>query len=660
MIRSVTSPDPRTATDEWGIDVAWIDASDEVKPVPSESLVELREIIGQPPPDLDRTAPLVTRPGLRADRAAATSQPLGASAIRAEAVVVECEDGAEREIDLAQPLPSDFPLGYHWLRSADGRRRLIVSPGRCWLPGGWRAWGWALQLYATRSRSSWGIGDLCDLRRVREWSESLDAGFLLINPLHAVAPTFPQEASPYLPVTRRFRNPVYLRVAEAPGADDPNVAEAVAEADDRGRRLSEEPRIDRDAAWALKRDVLRRVFEVGADRAAFDAWRAEHGEQLDDFCRWMAIALEYGGDWRSWAAELRDPRSPAVDEYAARHRDEVDFQAWLQWAVDLQLRRASGDLTVLQDLPIGVDGGGADAWVWQDSMATGVTVGAPPDLYSTFGQDWGSPPFVPWRLRALDYEPFVQSIRATMAGAGGLRIDHVMGLFRLWWVPDGRKPSEGAYVRYPSADLLDIVALESHRLRAVVVGEDLGTVEKGVREALYDHDMLSYRLLFFEQDPPSKWPAKSMAAVSTHDLPTIAGLWGDVDTHDRRMHTDEREEMLDKQRSDLLAALTRRGGIDPDLSEEDAIVAAYRLLATAPSTLLSATLDDAVAAERRPNIPGAVGRENWQIPLPAYVEDLPANPLADRIASTLRAGIEGADDRQSRLDADLRSGGGIG
>jgi 4-alpha-glucanotransferase len=648
MICTVTSADPRTATDDWGIDVAWIDAHDDVEQVPPDSLAELRRVIGTPPPDLDQTGPLVTRPGLRVDRSAPTSLPPGARTVP-EPAIVECEDRVDRQLDLSEPLPADFPLGYHWLRTTDGRRRrLIVSPGKCWLPQGWRAWGWALQVYATRSRTSWGVGDLADLRSVREWSESLEAGFLLVNPLHAVAPTFPQEASPYLPVTRRFRNPVYLRVDETPGADALDVRDALAAADESGRKLTEQPLVDRDAAWRLKRDVLRRVFDVGADRDTFEAWRAEHGQQLEDFCRWMAIALEHGPDWRAWDPSLHDPRSRAVDDYTARHAHEVEFQAWLQWALDLQLRRASGELSVIQDLPIGVDGGGADAWVWQEGLARGVTVGAPPDLYSTFGQDWGSPPFVPWRLRALDYEPFVQSIRATMAGAGGLRIDHVMGLFRLWWVPEGKTPAEGAYVRYPSADLLDIVALESHRLRAVVVGEDLGTVEKGVREALDEHDMLSYRLLFFEQDPPSRWPAKSMAAVSTHDLPTVAGLWGDVDTEDRRAHTNEDEDMPEKQRTDLLAALTKRGGIDPDLSQEDAVVAAYELLATAPSTLLSATLDDAVAAERRPNIPGAVGRDNWKIPLPVFAEDLTEHPLALRIAHTLREGLkEPIRDRRS-------------
>jgi 4-alpha-glucanotransferase len=496
-----------------------------------------------------------------------------------------------------------------------------------------------MQLYATRSSRSWGIGDLGDLRSVRAWSESIGAGFLLVNPLHAVAPTFPQEPSPYLPVTRRFRNPVYLRVSDVAGADHRDVAAAVAAADRDGQALLDDALIDRDAAWRLKRDVLRQVFALGVDGDAFARWRRERGRPLEDFCRWMAIAGEHGGDWREWEAPLRDPRSGAVDAIAHDLRSEVDFHAWLQWALDVQLHEASGELPVIQDLPIGVDGGGADAWVWQDVLAPSASVGAPPDLYSTHGQDWGSPPFVPWRLKALDYEPFVQSIRGTMAGAGGLRIDHVMGLFRLWWVPSGGAPGDGAYVRYPSADLLDIVALESHRLRAVVVGEDLGTVEEGVREQLTAQSLLSYRLLYFEDDRPSRWPAKSMAAVTTHDLPTIAGLWGDVDTDDRRRHSDEDEDALARQRSDLLAALTKRGGIDRRLSAEDAVVAAYELLAQAPSALLSATLDDAVAAERRPNIPGAPGRANWQIPLPVGVEDLPTHPLADRVAKALRGGL---------------------
>jgi 4-alpha-glucanotransferase len=458
---------------------------------------------------------------------------------------------------------------------------------------------------------------------------------MLINPLHAVAPTFPQEASPYLPVTRRFRNPVYLHVEDVPGAD----AAAIGPLIERGRGLNARPTIDRDDVWRLKLEALRTVRGLGVARERFDAWRRSQGRALEDFCRWAAVAVVHGGDWREWDAGLRDPASAAVAAFADRNRGEVDFQAWLQWALDEQLHAATGDLTVLQDLPIGVHGGGADSWVWQDAFAHGVRVGAPPDLYSTFGQDWGSPPLIPWRLRELDYEPFIQAIRATVSGAGGLRIDHVMGLFRLWWVPEGATPAGGAYVRYPSVDLLDIVALESQRARAVVVGEDLGTVEAGVREALSEHDMLSYRVLWFEQDPARRWPAKSMAAVATHDLPTVAGLWGDTDSVDRRRHTREPAEAIASQRATLLDALTTRGGLDADLDPAEAVVQAYGLLGQAPSTLLSATLDDAVAAERRPNIPGAIDRENWRIPLPMPLERIAAEPTAQRVAAVLRSAV---------------------
>ena len=230
-------------------------------------------------------------------------------------------------------------------------------------------------------------------------------------------------------------------------------------------------------------------------------------------------------------------------------------------------------MTVIQDLPIGVAGGGADAWAWQDVLAEGVSVGAPPDAFNSQGQDWGSPPLIPWRLRDADYEPFIQSIRATIAGAGGLRIDHVMGLFRLWWVPAGGSAADGAYVRYPAEDLLDIVALESHRAQALVVGEDLGTVEDGVREAMAEHGILSYRLLWFEDDDPAEWPAEAMAAITTHDLPTVAGLWTGADVEEQREHGTGTDEELERGRTSLLAHL-------PELPDgapvEEAVEQAHR------------------------------------------------------------------------------------
>ena len=602
-------------TDEYGIDATWLDALDEEHEVAQGTIDALREIIGTPPADLEDRAPIVARPG---------------DALEVDEADVVCEDGEVRSVD--GHLPADFPLGYHWLQTADGRRRrLIVSPGRCWLPEQ-RAWGWAVQLYAARSSGSWGIGDLADLRSIRRMAADQGAGFVLINPLHAVAPIPEQEASPYLPATRRFLNPIYLRVAEVPGADTVDLEE------DAGRALSDGELIDRDAIWARKREVLMRIFFAHGGGEAFGRWREEQGQQLQDWATWAAITEEHGADWHAWPEELRRPGGPALAAYVEQHGAVVGFHAWLQWALTLQLTAATEGMTVIQDLPIGFAGGGADAWTWQDVLADGVSVGAPPDAFNSQGQDWGSPPLIPWRLRDADYEPFVQSIRATIAGAGGLRIDHVMGLFRLWWVPRDGTAADGAYVRYPAEDLLDIVALESHRAQALVVGEDLGTVEDGVREAMAGHGVLSYRLLWFEEDEPSTWPAEAMAAISTHDLPTVAGLVGGADIAEQREHGTGTDEELERGRTTLLAQLP---GLDGDASAEEAVELAHRLLARAPSLLLSATLDDAVGEPRRPNMPGAGERPNWSLPLPVRVEDLPDHPLLRTVARTLAAGVAG-------------------
>jgi 4-alpha-glucanotransferase len=606
---------PTPTTDEWGIDASWLDALDEEHSVAQTTIDRLREVIGTPPADLEERAPIVARPG---------------DALEVDEADVVCEDGEVRHID--GELPADFPLGYHWLQSPDGRRRrLIVSPGRCWLPDD-RAWGWAVQLYATRSRASWGIGDLADLRAVRRIAADQGAGFVLINPLHAVAPTAGQEASPYLPATRRFRNPIYLRVSEVPGAESVDLEE------DAGRALSDGPLIDRDAIWARKREVLMRIFFAHGGGEAFARWREEQGQTLQDWATWAAIAEEHGGDWHTWPDELRRPQGPELARYVEQHGAVVGFHAWLQWALDLQFTAATGDMTVIQDLPIGVAGGGADAWAWQEILAEGVSVGAPPDAFNAQGQDWGSPPLNPWRLRDADYEPFIQSIRATMAGAGGLRIDHVMGLFRLWWVPAGGSAAEGAYVRYPADDLLDIVALESHRAQALVVGEDLGTVEDGVREAMAEHGVLSYRLLWFEDDAPAEWPAAAMAAITTHDLPTVAGLWTGADVAEQREFGTGTEEELEQGRTSLLEHLPK---LADDAPVEKAVEEAHRRLAEAPSLLLSATLDDAVGERRRPNMPGTTDRPNWSLPLPVAVEDLLGHPLLQKVARTLAAGVSG-------------------
>jgi 4-alpha-glucanotransferase len=587
---------PTPTTDAWGIDASWLDALDEEHEVAQETIDKLREIIGTPPADLEDRAPIVARPG---------------DALEVDEADVVCEDGEVRHVD--GHLPADFPLGYHWLQSAEGhRRRLIVSPGRCWLPDR-RVWGWAVQLYAARSRASWGIGDLADLRSIRRMAADQGAGFVLINPLHAVAPIPQQEASPYLPATRRFLNPIYLRVSEVPGAEDVDLEE------DAGRALNDGELIDRDAIWARKREVLMRIFFAHGGGEAFARWREQQGQALQDWSTWAAITEEHGADWHAWPDELRRPGSPALATYVQQHGAVVAFHAWLQWALELQLAAATDGMTVIQDLPIGFAGGGADA-------------------FNSQGQDWGSPPLIPWRLRDADYEPFVQSIRATIAGAGGLRIDHVMGLFRLWWVPRDGSAADGAYVRYPAEDLLDIVALESHRAQALVVGEDLGTVEDGVREAMAEHGVLSYRLLWFEDDDPADWPAEAMAAISTHDLPTVAGLWTGTDLEEQREYGTGTDEELQRGRDSLLEHLP---GLADDASAEQAVEQAHRLLARAPSRLLSATLDDAVGEPRRPNMPGTMERPNWSLPLPVSVEELAGHQLLQSVVRTLSEGVGG-------------------
>ena len=311
---------------------------------------------------------------------------------------------------------------------------------------------------------------------------------------------------------------------------------------------------------------------------------------------------------------------------------DAAFVAWLQWQLERQLAAVGGRVPILQDLPIGVDPGGADAWAYQDVLALDVSVGAPPDPFNRAGQDWGLPPFVPWRLRAADYEPFVEAIRATTALAGGLRVDHVMGLFRLWWIPAGSEAVDGGYVRYPSADLLDIVALESVRAGAFVVGEDLGTVEQGVRSEMRRRGMLSYRLAWFESRPPERYPPQSVAALSTHDLPTVAGVWTREDVREMEacgLGVNRPAEERTRRR------LQRLADVAPDASLQDVVVGAYTALARAPSMLLLATLDDAAATRRRPNMPGTVARPNWSLPLPRTVEQLRRDRLPRRIADAL-------------------------
>ncbi len=537
------------------------------------------------------------------------------------------EDG--RSLLVEGSVGADVPLGYHDAGAGPGT--LVVSPRRCHLPPGLRLGGWAVQLYAARSESSWGIGDLGDLREFADWASAAGAGFALLSPLNAAAPSPPIEASPYLPTSRRWRNPLFLRVEDVPGADAlGGDLERIARA---GRALNADRHVDRDAVAIVKLDALTRIAEATPPGADFRRWRRAHGESLKRFATFSVIAEQHGGDFREWPEELRDPNGSAVRSLARRSADRVRFHAWLQWLSSLQLSTAAQALPVMTDLPIGVDPGGADVWADRELFATGFSVGAPPDLFNTEGQDWAQPPWDPWRLRARGYTPLVAVLRAGFAHAMGLRIDHVMGMFRLYWIPSGASPSEGVFVRYPADDILDILALESVRARALVVGEDLGTVEPAVREQMAARDILSYRLLWFEDDDPSRFPERAMSAVTTHDLPTVAGLWSGEDTDAQRSIGVPVNERGTAEIRGRLARVAR-GSEQP----ADVIASAYAALAASPSMLVVASLEDAAEVVERPNMPGTTGDRwpNWRLSLPQPLEVVLASPLAQRLAAILR------------------------
>ena len=614
------------STDVWGIDDGYEDALGVWHQTPPTTRVALLESMGVDPSaqSAPPAAPVhVVRP--------TQVTPLGGPA------EVTLEDGTVLQLEAA--LPPDLPFGYHTLRPLDGGAaiQLIVSPGHCWDPRRARQWGWAVQLYAMRSGSSWGIGDLADLRRLASWSATAwHADLLLVNPLDAAIPVLPQQASPYFPSSRCYRNLLYLRIEELPGAAERGtMLEPLAAI---GHALNQEQVIDRDAIFRLKVAALEQLWQGFGGDPAFEQYCTAQGDALHSFAVFCTLAEHYGQGWRPWPVAYRHPNAPAVARFAAAHRDRVRFHQWVQWLLDDQLARVAAALPVMHDLPIGVDPNGADAWVWQDLLATDVTVGAPPDEYNTLGQNWGLPPFVPHKLRAAAYQPLRHTLQAALRHAAGLRIDHVLGLFRLFWIPREAEPSTGAFVRYLADELLAILALESYRAQAFVVGEDLGTVEAAARAQLDTHGLFSYRLLWFETEPPARYPTRALTAVTTHDLPTIVGLWSGADLqtqHDLGLHPNTAGLQAIRQR---LQAMT---GLPDTAAGEEVVLRTHQLLAEAPSAMIMATLEDALAVAERPNMPNTTAEwPNWSRALPCPLEAIERHPLVQAVATALQQGAK--------------------
>ncbi|MGH9275545.1 MAG: 4-alpha-glucanotransferase, partial [Acidimicrobiales bacterium] len=399
----------------------------------------------------------------------------------------------------------------------------------------------------------------------------------------------------------------------------------------RARRLVSEPLVDRDRVWALQHEALLALWRRCSDTTKDDVarWRAEQGPALEGWARFCALAEVHGPRWSRWPAALRHPDAAAVTEAVGPRADRVAFHAWLQLLVERQLQAANvGGVRLVQDLAIGADPDGADAWQLQDLLALDVSVGAPPDDFAPNGQRWGLPPFVPWRLRDAGYRPLAELLRASMAAEGGLRVDHVMGLARLFWIPAGAEPTDGTYVRFAGRELLDVLALESARAGAIVVGEDLGTVEDGFRDELRTTGVLSTRLVWFEDSPPSQYPREALAMVTTHDLPTIAGVWTGADEEElgalgRPTPPDEQGTL--RRRLDALVDLP------PTAPVGHVIDAVHRRLSESSAALTLATLEDLCEVAHRPNVPGTTAeRPNWSAALPLSVDEL----VTDRSVAT--------------------------
>jgi 4-alpha-glucanotransferase len=591
---------------EWGVEPAYRGDDDRWHEAPRSTIEAIAASMGA---DRDDVAGPRAEPAVRVVRGGAPLSIPGSWDLT-------LEDGAVMAFDAR--LQSPLPLGYHQMeRRNDGHRvRLIVTPRRCPLPSEQRAWGWAVQLPALRSTRSWGIGDLADLRSLATWSAGKGASAVLVSPLHAGRPGLPQEASPYFPSSRCWRNPLYLRVDEVRGAEAVDV--------DGLAPVNSGRLIERDRIWEVKLGALERAWDWFGGDANFDQYCDREGSLLDNYAAYCALFEVHGRGWSQWPEEVRHPSAAGVRDFAQRHRRRVAFHKWLQWLLDCQLASAGARLRLIQDVAVGFDPGGADAWIWQDVIAGSMAIGAPPDAFNRLGQNWGLPPFDPWKLRATGYEPFIRTVRANLRHAGGLRIDHVMGLFRQFWVPERGDPRNGAYVRYPWDDLLGILALESERAGALVVGEDLGTVEPFVRDELSARNVLSSRVLWFEEGRPADFPERSMASISTHDLPTLAGLWTGADlSEQRRLGLDPDVAGVDAIRSRLADLLE----LSDDAALDELIVAAHQLLAQAASLVVIASLDDALGVEERPNMPGTTGAwPNWSLALPVPLEEALSDP----------------------------------
>ena len=541
-----------------------------------------------------------------------------------------------------------------------------------------RGFGVWANLYTLRSRRNFGLGDLSDVAQLAQLAAREGAEFVGLSPLHALWNRGPH-VSPYAPMSRLYRNELYLDVLRVPElARCPEAGAQLARPGFQRElaQLRSSSRVEYERVAAAKRRILRALHgcflrrRSNARDRAYAAYLAREGEALGDFAAFSAISERQGAsggpglDWQAWPRALRDPRSPAVARFRRAHAREVDFHRFVQFELDRQLgaaaasaKRAGMKIGLYQDLALGSVGGGAETWGLRDLFAEGASIGAPPDEYAAEGQDWAIPPLDPVRLHEQGFAFFRQLLRAAFAHSGALRIDHVLGFFRLYWIPHGRSPAEGAYVRQPARELLAILAQASRRQGALVIGEDLGTVPPGTPARLARHGILSSRVLYFERQgagfkPARAYSRRALATANTHDLVPLAGYAKGTDlVLRRRARVISSERALHSalaEREAIARALTRRLTADGLLhtrepSPSELAVAVAGFLARTPCPLVALSLDDAVGEPVPVNLPG-VGPDahpSWTRRLATPLERLPTHRGWLACCDALRPGRTG-------------------
>ncbi len=578
----------------------------------------------------------------------------------------------EFQFTITEPLE----IGYYTLKLDTGKNtfntRLIVHPFNAYLPDllkEKKLWGLGVNLFEINSSKNQGIGDFTDLKSITHWvGKELNGDFVAINPLHATTNQYPLKISPYAPLSRFYLNPIYLDLRAVTNSE--NISSSVVS---RVEELKKERFINYDAIYEIKHSVLKKAFEdfynkeyiSGTHEAElFRKYMEREGRLLHEYALFMALLEHFKkrglNNWADWPSGFRSPEDFLIKDFEKRNEMEILYHKYTQWLLESELEKAQKHardsgmaIGLYRDMAVGSVSEGADVWANQDIFVNGCSVGAPPDTFSPLGQNWGFPPICPSQLRKKGYEFFINLIRKNLYSGGALRIDHALGLFRLYWIPDGFPPDKGVYIKYPAEELLKIIALESVRQKAVIVAEDLGTVPDEVRSMLHQYGMLSFRLLYFEKDystgeylPPSAYPDMAIVSTTTHDLPTIYGFWegNDIKIKEKlnrypsqdALAEDIRQRQYDRWR--LLRALKNEGllpegiGDNPDKIDqmtEPLCIAIYKYLARTPSKLLMVNLNDIIGIKEQTNLPGTLTEyPNWQRKHPIMLEDIVKRPFS--------------------------------